>query len=294
MRSDIRLIPEYESDGILFCPPSNSYMNRKDFENVYNKVFKEISKEIPALNIGELNMPYPDIWARDFSPIKGIKYNGEFIYIGFTYKPSYIQESEKEYIKLGNDFMEKYSEMKNITYIKPNLILDGGNICHNGKICIITERVLQDNPKYSINDIKQNIQNFGIDKLIIIPAEPGDVTGHTDGTIRFLDRNTLAIAKYSEGMFELNNYLKEIKRQMIVEIDEDIDFIEISNEDPENEYHEGIPSCVGNYVNFILTKSHIILPKYSNSNLEILEQNRNNLSITGKKVLILNQDIGNL
>lgn len=54
---------------------------------------------------------------------------------------------------------------------------------------------------------------------------------------------------------------------------------------------EGLPSCVGNYLNFIQTKSHILLPKYKNSNSRMIEDNRNSLSKTGKKVLVIGTEI---
>lgn len=291
MKSKLELIPEYESSGVLICPPSHCLVDRKDIDQDYKDTFQGISKVIPVLDLSHTGITYPDLWARDFSPIPAKDRNGNPILVSFRYKPHYIPKSEIDYIQLGNSFGAKLAEHIGSNIWNVGIILDGGNICQNGKICILTERILEDNPHLNQRNLEEIFRSLGIEKLILIPVEPGDVTGHTDGTIRFIDSHTIAIAEYPPSQKALNEYLFEIQRKIYLEADKNLIFLPINNDDPEDDFCEGLPSCVGNYLNFIQTKSHILLPKYKKSNSSMIEDNRNSLSKTGKKVLVIDTEI---
>ncbi|WCL48885.1 agmatine deiminase family protein [Leptospira sp. GIMC2001] len=294
MKFDIRLIPDYESSSLIIAPPINCNYKRVKIQNVYQSIFQEISTEIPIVEYDPQFILAPDIWIRDFAPIPAFQNNLHKLFISFIYKPNYIRNSEIDYINLGDDFSKSYSNYANIPLIKIPIVLDGGNLCHNGKTCIVTERILFDNPKLSSREIRKLFLSIGIENLIIIPTEPGDITGHTDGTIRFVNQNTLVISKYNKTRKDLNNYLDSIRKQIIMESKTELNFICLYNDNPENNLKEGIPSCIGNYINFIQTKSHIIFPNYKQSEKKIRAINENALQRLGKKVLSTKQPIDSI
>lgn len=76
-----------------------------------------------------------------------------------------------------------------------------------GENCaFVTDKVLKDN-RYQFESDKAIILHLEQDlkrKVIIIPAYPGDKTGHADGLIRFVDETTVLINKFTgdEPMWE--------------------------------------------------------------------------------------------
>jgi agmatine deiminase len=75
------------------------------------------------------------------------------------------------------------------------LILDGGNIVKSKNKVIITDRVFKDNMFQfkSEEDILTQLEEDLQCKVIIVPEFPGEITGHADGLIRFINEKTVFI-----------------------------------------------------------------------------------------------------
>ena len=157
-----------------------------DFYNRFEKNLKECDIKFDFLPNTK------DIWAVDFMPIQ-IELEK---FIQFVYNPSYLQ-SEASLKTISNT--EQICNAIGIETIKTNIILDGGNVVRTTNKVFMTDCVFKDNPNYErkklITELHELLQ---IEKLYLIPEQPGDFTGHSDGMIRFIDENTVVINDFSK------------------------------------------------------------------------------------------------
>jgi len=114
------------------------------------------------------------------------------------------------------------------------VILDGGNFIHNGKIGFISNRILTENidEKYfeSENEFLE-IENeekitklidlikvqTNLEKIYILPTEEDELTGHLDGTMRFVNEGNIFIdsAYYERHEKKLEKIFEENKIKII-------------------------------------------------------------------------------
>lgn len=191
-----------------------------------------------------------DIWCRDYMPIQVAI--GKFVQ--FRYEPSYLEDdlslqSEPRKVCKANNLRPHYSKIN----------LDGGNVVNWSDRAIISDRVFDENPEYSSRTklIAEIEKLLGVE-LIIIPQIKSDVTGHADGMVRFVDRNTLLgndrEQEFKYWKFGINKILKE----------KGIEYIDVPFLDHKvDKYPE---HSIGCYVNFLEVKNLIVLPIFETSN----------------------------
>ncbi len=235
---------------------------------------EKLSKKFPSDKVNLIEISYvQDIWIRDWAPVattidKAIK---------AYYSPQYFAQHEKQYAyqddKAGTELTKKLKiSVSNLTCNNQQLILDGGNFVHNGNgIGITTNRIITDNESISIDEIQEIFkEQLGILKLIIVPVEPGDETGHVDGMVRFIDKKTVVIAKYPDNYKNEPNNISEkdylIGKQFLDQIADSLNriftVIRIENSIPKKNEEEGFPSAFGNYINYLRIGDKIFLPQY--------------------------------
>ena len=186
-----------------------------------------------------------DIWIRDWGPIEGCY---------FDFCPSYAKGwySARSIAKARRNLDRR----RTFTPRRIPLVLDGGNVVHNGKVAIVTEKVWLDNPQLSKREIERAIISIGFEQVVIIPVEPGDKVGHADGIVRFLQSDLLLVNAYDDPAFR--NYSTELLRRLR----SSLPCVRIAPFPWFSEMHQtnGIWSAVGCYINFNLTKGGIIYP----------------------------------
>jgi agmatine deiminase len=137
-----------------------------------------------------------DIWCRDYMPIQV----AEDSFVQFKYDPRYLRY--KKYRHTITD-VDAVCEAIGIKPVKSKIRLDGGNLATSGSKVIITDRVFSENPGYRkkrlLDELKELLR---VDRVIIIPECPGDMTGHADGLVRFSheaggDHNTVYVSDLS-------------------------------------------------------------------------------------------------
>jgi len=232
-----------------------------------------------------------DIWIRDFAPIY---INQERVFKAL-YNPSYFQEDDKKtqyadeektifyYASLDEKAgVELAKELQinvtNLTCNNQRIILDGGNFIHNGNgIAVTTNRIIADNESLSIEEIRKTFKDqLEISKLIIVPVEPGDETGHVDGMIRFIDEKTVVVAKYPDNYKNGPNNITEkdylIGKQFLDQLADSLNLkftvIRIENSIPKNSGENEFPSAFGNYINYLRIGDKIFLPQYGNIEMD--------------------------
>lgn len=182
-----------------------------------------------------------DIWARDYMPVK--TKSGK--YISFRYEPGYLKGYETQRTDYRKDIAPHF-ELP-VTY--SNINLDGGNVVFSPSKAkaVITDRVFSENPEYDKNALLTELENLLEAEIIIIPSLISDMTGHADGVVRFIDKDT-AIGNASPYKNGYEQKVKTALKKCGISV---IDFPYFDS--------AGI-SAVGSYLNFLETDKHIFLP----------------------------------
>lgn len=130
-----------------------------------------------------------DIWCRDYMPVQNT--SGKLIQ--FSYAPSYLN-GKKEWEESRSDVTE-VCELNGISPIFSDINLDGGNVLLCDGKAIISDRIFSENinhPKWSNKEILlSELSRLLESEIIIMPSQKGDITGHADGMVRFIDKNTI-------------------------------------------------------------------------------------------------------
>lgn len=259
-------------------------IHKQGLKESLNKKFTNSKVKLICLNNVQ------DIWIRDFAPIA----SSENELVKALYSPKYFNLAEKKYALLddsvGLELAEKLNKkIKHFTFQNQKIIIDGGNLIHNGKgTAITTNRIISDNESISIEQMRLAFKDqLGISNLIIVPVEPGDETGHIDGMMRFINETTVVIASYSENYLEGKIFLDNVANQ----IEKHFNVIRIKSETPKDQKSEEFPSAFGNYINYLRIGNTIFLPQYG-----ILDKDQDAIKIYEKyfKVIPISKDIAKL
>lgn len=185
-----------------------------------------------------------DIWCRDYMPIQIDKEK----FVQFRYEPSYLKDD----LELQSDPKE-VCKANNIKPQFSKINLDGGNVVNWSDRAIITDRVFDENPEYlSKNKLIAEIEKLLEVEIIVIPQIKSDMTGHADGMVRFVDRNTLlGNNREQEYRYWKNGINKILKEKGIEYID--IPFLDHK----EKNYPD---HAIGCYVNYLEVENLIVIP----------------------------------
>ena len=135
-----------------------------------------------------------DIWMRDFMPF--LLDDGRLI--SYDYDPDYLKD-------------DRYSHLR--TKVQPlkehiNLVLDGGNFVRLGGKAIMTDKIFKENPSKTKAEIIETIkQKCALNELIIIPRQPYDMLGHSDGMVRWINENSVLVNDFSNESKSFNDRL---------------------------------------------------------------------------------------
>ncbi len=242
------VLPDWDKSHVTVVDPAiwPVYRNRHhDLRPVYDRLlnaFRNLGVSYTVLTKEDSPL---DIWVRDWGPIEGCY---------FDFCPSYAPGwySARSIAKARR----KLDRRRSFTPRRIPLAMDGGNVVHNGKVAIVTEKIWQDNRHFSKREIERAIINIGFEQVVVIPVEPGDKVGHADGIVRFLQSDILLVNKYNDPAFR--RYSTELLRRLrsslpCVRIAPFPWFSEVYQQN-------GIWSAVGCYINFNLTKGGISYP----------------------------------
>lgn len=281
-----RLIPDWETDTVIFTPVrddmvqfhmhfceldmfysklSGSFFGYDDFYAIVEDgVYLEKSRMLMSVGTKYIIHNFPDIWLRDYMPLQT-----DEGFVKFIYNPRYNHpEWNSDIDKSVNKFMGKLFDDRPIKYV--DLILDGGNFVHNGSIGITSERILSDNKPKTKEEIEKILKdNLFLEKIVFIPSEPYEKTGHVDGIIRWISPITYMVNRYDEYL----KYEKKLKQILDKELP-DFNRIEIPYIASSKSMHLTKGSgrqiwydASGVYVNFLHTKNAVYIPRFDNNEI---------------------------
>lgn len=214
----------------------------------YSDFFQRFEKVLNSCKINfELLPKTKDVWAVDYMPIQ-IDINK---FVRFIYNPSYLQS--KKYLKTISD-VDAICEQIGIETIKSNIVLDGGNVTRTTDKVIMTDRIFTDNPNYDRKKLITELHDlFQVDKLFLVPEQPKDFTGHSDGMVRFIDEHTVIINNY-KGEDEKFHRAFEIAIH-----NTGLDYNKIPyNPNGNNNYNQ----ANGDYINYLQMENTVIIPTF--------------------------------
>lgn len=185
-----------------------------------------------------------DIWARDYMPIQ----TDVDRFVQFRYEPSYLKDD----LDLQSNPIQVCKTNK-INPIPSTINLDGGNVVKWYDKVMITDRVFSENPEYVDQKelIKEIEKNLGLE-CIIIPQINDDMTGHSDGLVKFIDDKTIL---GSDLKFEYKYWSTAMGK-----IIKQYGFEYINMPSFEHKYKGYKESAIGCYMNYLEIGDLIIFP----------------------------------
>lgn len=247
-----RPVPDWQKRRVFLVEPalwSRYKRAATDLRPVYQEVMEVLRGWGAKVDLlGRVADPL-DIWIRDWGCVEGVF---------FRYAPDYAEglysraAVRRAILGLNARLPERFP------YRLSPLVLDGGNLIHNGTVAIVTDKVFRDNAHLSRLEIERAICALGFEKLVFIPTEPGDEIGHADGMCRFLNKHTLLVNDYaSASMSSFGRNLVSALRAAKLNAD-----IVAMPWFCRSGRSDGVPSAVGCYMNFLQLKQGLILPSF--------------------------------
>ena len=189
-----------------------------------------------------------DIWCRDYMPIQ--TKSGKFIQ--FKYEPSYLKK-DNEWDESRSD-VEEVCKLNDIDAEPSDINLDGGNVLLCDDRAIISDRVFSENKDWNREKLVSELSRLLECEIIIIPAENDDMTGHADGMVRFVNRNTILGNKLADEY----KYWRDGMQKVIDQYG--LKYIDVPFFLPKDPKHP--LSAIGVYVNYLEVNDLIVLPVF--------------------------------
>jgi len=187
----------------MITDKETNYLYLSDrLESDYPNFFKNFKKELNRQGIvPEFLRDTKDVWCNDFMPIQ----ISEKKFVQFRYEPDYLREypdrriSGNGIIKICEKIQKGNSGIANMKIVQSQLNIDGGNVVKAENKVIMCDKVFHENKHLSEKEIIKELEGlFQVDKLIFVPWDINDFTGHADGMVRFIDNDTVLINDYFE------------------------------------------------------------------------------------------------
>jgi agmatine/peptidylarginine deiminase len=192
-----------------------------------------------------------DIWIRDYAPIQ-VDQDGSFV--AFRYLPDYLRHGYQHLITDARKFIPDIPGIRSCEF--SDITLDVGNVVRHHDKAIVTDKVFRENRGVGRAELRQELQRLlKVETLIVIPTEPGDVVGHADGVVRFVDGGRVLVNDYSRVDGRYGESLSRVFRGAGLAVMK-------SPYRPCLGICRGMPPATGNYVNYIHLHGLIVFPVY--------------------------------
>ena len=190
-----------------------------------------------------------DIWCRDYMPVQ--TESGKFIQ--FKYDPSYLK-GDKEWEDSRSN-VEEVCKINGIDAQFSDINLDGGNVLICEGRAILSDRIFTENPDKTGKELVEELGKLLECEIIIIKAlksKDEDLTGHADGMVRFVDKNTILGNRLADDY----KYIQEDRRKIIEKYN--LNYIDVPFFSSKDSKHPD--SAIGIYVNYLEVNNLIVMP----------------------------------
>ena len=187
-----------------------------------------------------------DFWCRDFLPLQITKNK----FVQFVYDPSYYKSEKYSHLKTDIKALN-HSVAGEIIF--SDIKFDGGNISYYNNTAIISEKVFRDNPLYTKTKLTSELINIlELDKIVFIPTAPYDITGHSDGMVKFINEDTIFLNDFTKICS--STYLNKLHKAL-----KSFNIVPMSNEFHRNKLKD---DATGDYINMVVVKELVFLSSY--------------------------------
>jgi len=195
-----------------------------------------------------------DIWSVDFMPVQ-VNLSK---FIQFKYEPDYLQNDK--FIRTQTN-TTAVCKVIGVNTVDSAIKIDGGNVIKGKQWVILTDKIFKENPDISKDEVLDELEKLFDVKVIIIPQEPGDFTGHADGIVRQYDSDTVLVNRYKPT--EKKDFQKKLAKELK---NQGVKTIEI----PYNPYDNvNYAMADGLYINYLQMNKFILLPTFNKKEDEI-------------------------
>lgn len=197
-----------------------------------------------------------DIWCRDFLPVQV----GRNKFVQFSLTKDYYPKKLKHLRTDPSPICKELGIETDIPVFNCHPIyLDGGNVIRKYNKVIITDKVFKDNKGIPPDELKMILKDYlEVNRVIIIPKEPGEDSGHSDGMVRFVNEDTVLINDYSVVDTD-RKFVKELFQTLK---ESGLSIMEVPYKPIEGRINRIQPST-GIYVNFLQVEDKIFLPTFN-------------------------------
>jgi agmatine deiminase len=226
-----------------------------------SKAMNELYPEIMDIMLNHIKVKEidsPNLWVRDYMPIKIENTFYKFLYKGYDGFPQ---------LQVSEDCWKRFNPFERDIY------LDGGNIVQDENVVFISNQVFKHNSHLIKGDLTQFLKDIFNKQIIFLPVEPEDDLGHADGIIKIIDKSTVLINDYRSWISQ-SWYEYAIRLERVLK-DNNYDFIKIPwalNKCPqmtEVEFRRKYPYAddynpgFGYYINYYQTQHHVFVPQFN-------------------------------
>lgn len=178
------MIPDYKTNSVYV----SSWL-RKDYRRIYDDLIALLAKHNV---VHEIIPGTKDVWCRDYMPLQ----LDTDRFLCYTYRPDYLLQKpgDSRYI---TDATVVCSRM-GLRFKKSSLVLDGGNVVKVGDKVIMTEKVFSENPGFSHDDLKRELQKVLECEVVFIPWDRYEKYGHSDGIVKPVSDTAVLMTNYQD------------------------------------------------------------------------------------------------
>ena len=192
----------------------------------------------------------PDIWIRDFAPLCA---RGSFV--RFRYDPPDAPKAASRGV--AHSFAALLA-LRRIAMRRETLAFDGGNLVHNGAGVALATRTLvaRNRGRRAAERMRETL---GLRRLVLVPSEPGDRSGHVDGMLRFAGPDLLLVNGYARlaGGRAFQQRLDAILDRRLPGVIR----VTLPHRWSASQL-DGAWDARGNYANFLMTAQRLYVPVY--------------------------------
>ena len=204
------------------------------------------------------------IWVRDYMPIQ----RAEHDQILFDYKPDYLVNFKKYATHIPNGFKALCNPSVGIDALDltkgnpmfPNgLNIDGGNMLRCGDYIVMTDKVFDENPQWTQQELVDVLNKLFGKKLIFLPWDKSEYCGHTDGILRYLGNNKVLLNTYGYPEYDKTDefFMNRFKNRLLPYFGNDnIKQLSFEKRDEPSKYRWA-------YVNWLQLDNLLIIPKFN-------------------------------
>ncbi len=228
--------------------------------------FSSLLKELPSLQsfwrrlekvLIKSNINYGfiegtrDVWCRDYMPIQV----GLSEFVQFKYYPSYCNDERYRHLITDADAIQlNHANILQRTYSP--FVLDGGNVVKSQNAAVLTERIFKENEGNKDAVVQHLKSSLRVENLYLLPEQPYDMTGHSDGMVRLLGDHTLLVADFqNESVSWKAKYCKALQKTGLTIIDFPGVTTNLKNS-------SGDYTAIGCYINFAWIGNIILFPQF--------------------------------